>query len=103
MERDDFMVSDSQRANRDREASLRKQPIRQSWPLLIMIPVLTGILHACAFALLIEMFLGETFGLSAGRPAPWPGAIALIFLSSFWANRAIAGAIALVEAKLAAA
>jgi len=94
MERDDFMVSDSQRANRAREASLRKQPIRQSWPLLIMIPVLTGILHACAFALMIEMFLGETFGLSAGRPAPWPGAIALIFLASFWANRAIAGAIA---------
>lgn len=89
MMRDDSFVSDSRKAARDREAALRKQSIRKSWPTVIMIPVLVGILHACTYSLLIELFLGETFGLSGGHPAPWPGAIALIFLASFWLNRAI--------------
>jgi hypothetical protein len=89
MVRDEFFVSDSRKAARDREAALRKQPLKQSWPTVIMIPVLVGILHACAFSLLIKLFLGETFGFSGGHPAPWPGAIALIFLASFWINRLI--------------
>jgi hypothetical protein len=89
MARDEAFVSDSRKAARDREAALRRQSIKKSWPVVIMIPVLVGTLHACAFSLLMELFLGESFGLSGGHPAPWPGAIALIFLASFWANRAI--------------
>jgi hypothetical protein len=87
--RDEWMTTDSRKAARERETALRRQSIRQSWPTVIMIPVLIGILHACAFALLIMLFLGESFGLSSGHPAPWPGAIAQIFLASFWLNRAI--------------
>ncbi|MBA2470310.1 MAG: DUF4129 domain-containing protein [Chloroflexia bacterium] len=85
----DSLASDSRKGARDRDRALRKQSIKSSWPTVIMIPVLVGVLHACTFSLLIELFLGETFGLSAGHPAPWPGAIALIFLASFWLNRAI--------------
>lgn len=89
MAHDDSFTTDSRKAARDRESALRKQSIRTSWPTVIMIPLLIGILHACAFSLLIELFLGESFGLSGGHPAPWPGAIALIFVASFWLNRAI--------------
>lgn len=89
MARDDLFAADSRKAAREREAALRRQPLRSSWPVIVMIPVLVGILHACAFSLLIELFLGESFGLSGGHPAPWPGAVTGIFLASFWLNRAI--------------
>ena len=89
MVRDEFFVNDSRKAARDREVALRKSPLKHSWPSMIMIPVLVAILHACAFSLLFKLFLGESFGLSNGHPAPWPGAIAVIFLASFWVNRLI--------------
>ncbi len=81
--------SDVGRNSRSRDRALRRQSIRHTWPALIMIPALVGILHACAFAVLIKLFLGPTFGLSGGHPAPWPGAIAIVFLLSFWTNRFI--------------
>lgn len=87
MARDD--ASDSRTAARERELALRRQSIRKSWPTVIMIPVLVGVLHACAFSLLIELFLGEAFGLSGGHPAPWAGGIAFVFAVSFWVNRAL--------------
>ena len=79
--------SDFSRNSRSRDRALRGQSIRYTWPSLIMIPALVGILYACAFAVLIKLFLGPTFGLSDGHPAPWPGAIAVVFLLSFWTNR----------------
>jgi len=78
--------SDATRNSRDRDRALRRQSLRQSWPNLLMIPALVGVLHACAFSVIIKIFLGPTFGLSGGHPAPWPGAIAIIFLLSFWTN-----------------
>jgi hypothetical protein len=81
--------SDASKNTKGRDQALRKQSLKHSWPMLIMIPALVGILHAAAFSLLIKLFLGETFGLSNGHPAPWPGAIAVIFMVSFWTNRII--------------
>ncbi len=81
--------SDASKNTKRRDQALRRQSLKQSWPMLIMIPALVGTLHAAAFSLLIKLFLGETFGLSNGHPAPWPGAIAVIFLISFWTNRFI--------------
>ena len=72
---DPAFYSDANRNSRDRDRALRRQSLRQSWPTMLMIPALVGVLHACAFAVLIKLFLGPTFGLSGGHPAPWPGAI----------------------------
>lgn len=81
--------SDLGRNSRSRDRALRHQSIRQTWPTLILIPGLVAILHSCAYSVLIQLFLGPTFGLSAGHPAPWPGAIGVIFMLSFWTNRFI--------------
>lgn len=86
---DPAFYSDGTRLRRQPDRALRAQSLRQSWPTLIMIPGLIAVLHACAFSVLINVFLGETFGLSNGHPAPWPGAIAVIFMLSFWINRFI--------------
>jgi hypothetical protein len=83
---DPAFYSDASRNSRERDRALRRQSLRQAWPTLFMIPGLVGVLHACAFAVLINVFLGPTFGLSGGQPAPWPGAIAIIFLLSFRVN-----------------
>jgi len=82
-----FLTSDPRKSARERDAALRRQPLRQSWPMLVMIPALVGVLHASAYSLLIKLFLGKSFGLSGGNEAPWVGAIAVIFLASFWTNR----------------
>jgi hypothetical protein len=82
-----FLTTNPRTTARERDAALRKQSLRQSWPTVIMIPILIGVLHACAFSLLVKLFLGESFGLSGGHPAPWPGAIAILFVVSFWTNR----------------
>lgn len=60
-----------------------------SWPNLILLPALMGAVHATTYTLLIVLFLDRAFGFSGGRPAPWPGAIALIWLASFWTTRVI--------------
>ncbi len=79
--------SDVGRNARSRDRALRRQSIRHSWPTLILIPGLVATLHSCAYAVLINLFLGPTFGLSGGHSAPWPGAIGVVFLLSFWTNR----------------
>lgn len=81
--------SDVGRNSRSRDRALRHQSIRHTWPTLILIPSLVAILQSCAFSVLVMLFLGPTFGLSAGHPAPWPGAIGVVFLLSFWINRFI--------------
>lgn len=60
-----------------------------SWPNLILLPALMGALHATTYTLIISLFLDRAFGFSGGRPAPWPGAIVLIWLASFWTTRVI--------------
>lgn len=60
-----------------------------SWPNLVLLPALMGAVHATTYTLLISIFLDRAFGFSGGRPAPWPGAIMLIWLASFWTTRAI--------------
>ncbi len=89
MFRDDWSSTERYSERRQREVNLRKQSLRQSWPTLILLPVLIGTLHACAWSLFITLILHESFGLSDGHHAPWPGAIAVIFVISFWINRAI--------------
>lgn len=86
---DPSLSSDASRNTRQRDQQLRRQSLRHSWPVLVLMPVLVGVLHACAFSVLINLFLGEHFGLSNGNPAPWPGAIAVLLVVSFWANRSI--------------
>jgi hypothetical protein len=92
MDRGNPFSPDARLSPKAREAALRAQSFRQSWPLLVLIPLLLGILYACAWSLLIQLFLGESFGLSGGRPAPWPGALTGIFLVAFWVNRWLARA-----------
>jgi hypothetical protein len=82
-----FLTTNPRTTARERDAALRKQSLRTSWPTVVMIPILIGVLHACAFSLLVKLFLGESFGLSAGHAAPWSGAIAVVFVLSFWINR----------------
>jgi len=89
MFRDDWSSTERHSERRQREVNLRRQSLRQSWPTLVLMPILVGALHACAWSLFITLFLHESFGLSDGTPSPWPGAIALIFVVSFWVNRAI--------------
>lgn len=57
---------------------------KKTWPTLFLIPGLIAALHAAAWSLPLALVLGETFGLSDGRPEPWPGAIALVWLAAFW-------------------
>lgn len=90
MFRDDGASTERYAERRRREANLRRQSLKQSWPTLILLPALIGTLHACAWSLAITMFLHESFGLSGGHHAPWPGAIAVLFVVSFWVNRVIA-------------
>ncbi|MBA2247651.1 MAG: hypothetical protein H0W23_05945, partial [Chloroflexia bacterium] len=46
---------------------------KRTWPTLFLIPGLIAALHASAWSLVLALLLGETFGLSDGRPEPWPG------------------------------
>jgi len=62
---------------------------KQSWPTLFLIPGLIAALHASAWSLLLALVFGEAFGLSGGRPEPWPGAVALLWLAAFWSARVI--------------
>ncbi len=90
MFRDDWSTAERHNERKEREVTLRRQSLKHSWPTLVLIPTLIAVMHAAAFSLLIELFLSESFGLSGGNPAPWAGAIAVIFLASFWCNRIIA-------------
>jgi hypothetical protein len=74
---------------RDDPAPRERRAVSYAWPNLILLPALMGGLHATTYTLLFHLFLGEAFGFSGGRPAPWPGAIVLIWLASFWTTRAI--------------
>ena len=62
---------------------------RKTWPTLFLIPGLIAALHAAAWSLVLALLLGRTFGLSDGRPEPWPGAIALLWLAAFWSAAVI--------------
>jgi len=90
MDRLNPFSGDPRQSARDRELALRRQPLRQSWPVLVMLPALQGIVYAASWSLLFAMFLGKAFGLSQGRDYPWPGAVAIMYLVSFWINRLIA-------------
>ena len=80
-------------ASPDRPARSRRlpEPVRRGWPSLLLLPALVAILGAATLTPLIALFLGESFGLSGGREAPWPGALALIGLVAYWTGRLIAG------------
>lgn len=62
---------------------------KQTWATLLLIPGLIAALHASAWSLLLAILFGEEFGLSGGRPEPWPGAVALLWLAAFWSARII--------------
>ncbi len=62
---------------------------KRTWPTLFLIPGLIAALHASAWSLVLALLLGETFGLSDGRPEPWPGAIALLWLAAYWSAAVI--------------
>lgn len=74
---------------RDDPTPRQRRAASYAWPNLILLPALMGALHAVTYTLLFHLFLGEDFGLSAGHPPPWPGAIMLIWLASFWTTRAV--------------
>lgn len=59
----------------------------RSWPLEIFFPLLLATLMISAITPLLYMFLGEHFGLTAGRPAPWPWGFAFVGLVGFWGTR----------------
>lgn len=63
--------------------------VRHGWPTLIVLPVLVVILYIAPITPLIRMFLGADFGLSGGREAPWPWALAIIMLLAFWCATAL--------------
>lgn len=63
--------------------------LRQQWPTLIVLPALIALLGAATISPLINLFLGESFGISGGREAPWPWAFAIIGLLAFWSAKAI--------------
>lgn len=74
---------------RDDPTPRQRRAVSYAWPNLILLPALMGALHAVTYTLLFHLFLGEHFGLSGGHPPPWPGAIMLIWLASFWTTRAV--------------
>jgi|GEM_PF-1999568 len=63
--------------------------LRQRWPTLIVLPALIAILGAAVLAPLLTMFLGESFGLSGGREAPWLWALAAVGLVGFWTSKLV--------------
>lgn len=74
---------------RDDPLPRERRSVSYSWPNLILLPALMGALYATTYTVLFHLFLSEWFGFSAGHPAPWPGAIMLIWLASFWTSRAL--------------
>jgi hypothetical protein len=67
----------------------RKEALRSGWPTLVALPALIGLLEAGVAAPLIAMFFGPDFGLSGGREAFSPWAIAVIILLGFWSAKAL--------------
>ena len=63
--------------------------LRQRWPTLIVLPALIAFLGAATISPLINLFLGESFGISGGRDAPWPWAFAIIGLLAFWSAKLV--------------
>jgi len=59
----------------------------RSWPVEIFFPLLLAILMVSAIAPFMYLFLGERFGLTGGRPAPWPWGFAFVGLVGFWGTR----------------
>ena len=62
----------------DRQVSL------SNWPVLFLLPVLIAVVQAAAITPFLHLLLGESFGLSGGRAAPWPGGLALVGLAGFY-------------------
>ncbi|MGB3307909.1 MAG: DUF4129 domain-containing protein [Thermomicrobiales bacterium] len=61
----------------------------RSWPVEILFPLLLALLMVSAIAPLLYMFLGEQFGLTAGRPTPWPWGFAFVGLVGCWGTRVL--------------
>lgn len=57
---------------------------RSALVLLVLMPACYGLMLASSWAVISELVLGQSFGLSGGRPAPWPGDVALVWLTAFW-------------------
>ena len=62
---------------------------RQRWAPAVLLPALLATLKAAAAAPLVHLLLGADFGLSDGRGAPWPAALAVIGLIAHWSARAL--------------
>jgi hypothetical protein len=77
----------SSAASREQGDALRT--LRKGWPTTIALPALIALLGAAALSPLVEMFLGPWFGLSGGRDAPLPWALAGIGLLAFWTAEAV--------------
>lgn len=63
--------------------------LRRGWPTLIVLPALIALLGAAALTPMIHLLLGESFGLSGGRAAPWPWLLALVGLIGFWCAKLV--------------
>jgi hypothetical protein len=61
----------------------------RSWPIGVFFPILLAILMVSAIAPFMYLFLGERFGLTGGRPAPWPWGFAFVGLIGFWGTRLV--------------
>lgn len=62
----------------------------RNWPILFLLPVLIAIAQAAAITPLVHLLFGESFGLTSGRAAPWPGGLALVGLAGFYSTLALA-------------
>jgi hypothetical protein len=54
-----------------------------------VLPLLIALLGAAALTPILTVFLGESFGLSGGRQAPWTWSLAFVGLLGFWSARAV--------------
>lgn len=63
--------------------------LRERWPTLIVLPVLVAFLGAAALTPMLHLLLGDSFGLSGGRQAPWTWSLAFVGLIGFWSAKAV--------------
>ncbi len=54
-----------------------------SWPEDLLLPALIASVQTLAITPLLQLFFGEDFGLSGGRPVMWPGGLAILGLAAF--------------------
>jgi hypothetical protein len=57
-----------------------------NWPVLFLLPALIAITQAAAITPLTHLIFGESFGLTSGHEAPWPGGLALVGLAGFYST-----------------